>query len=184
MPTLYFVRHGKTIMNEKALWSGRTDCEITEKGRMAVEENFKEYTAKDFDVFYCSPLKRTYQTLQAIVGCTVEPIIDKRIIERDFGDWEGKTYSIIDNETTELYIQGKVDPPNGESYLEVRNRVIDFVTDLFKTYKSNESILIVAHATILRMVRDVFLPEMQKRPIKNSQLIVINNENFESFLKG
>ena len=177
--TLSFVRHGKTSMNKHKLWSGRTDCDLKEEGRAELLEMFN-FTEEDFDVYYCSPLKRTKQTLDCIVQ-NQSPIIDKRIIERDFGDWEGKPYAIIDSETTELYIQGKVQPPNGETYKEVEKRVISFVTDLFRQY-SNCRILIVSHATVLRMVRDIFLPTMEKKPIKNSQMLVVTQDDFEGFL--
>ena len=180
MPTLYFVRHGKTTMNEKGLWSGNIDCDLTKEGINQILESFSNYSSSDFDVYFCSPLKRTKQTLNLIVG-EQTPIIDERIIERNFGDWEGKPYSIIDKETTELYIQGFVQPPNGETYQEVKERVISFVTDLFTKY-DNERILIVSHATILRMIRDIFLPEMEKKPIKNSQLLTVGNKEFLKFI--
>lgn len=180
MPTLYFVRHGKTTMNERKVWSGIIDCDLTQEGINQTLESFSNYSEKDFDVYFCSPLKRTKQTLNLIVE-NQEPIIDQRIIERNFGEWEGKPYSIIDDETTELYIQGKVQPPNGETFQEVKERVISFVTDLFETY-DDERILIVSHATILRMVRDIFLPQMEKKPIKNSQLLIISNSEFSKFI--
>ena len=179
MATLFFVRHGKTEMNKERRWSGRTDCNLSDEGKLLTKSAFESYSENDFDVYFCSPLKRTRQTLDCIVSGQT-PIVDSRIIERDFGDWEGQPFSIIDDETTELYIQGKVQPPNGETYLEVQTRVIDFVSDLFHNY-GNKKILIVSHATILRMVRDVFLPEMEKTPIKNSQLLVVTQNDYDNF---
>ena len=177
MTTLYFVRHGKTEMNKEKKWSGLTDCDLLPEGKELLQKAFANCSASDFDVYYCSPLKRTQQTLEAIIPGQ-KPIIDNRIIERNFGDWEGKPYSVIDDETTELYIQGKIQPPNGETYDEVHTRVISFVSDMFKTYY-NKRILIVSHATVLRMVRDVFLPNMEKKPIKNSQIIMLSNSDFQ-----
>ena len=178
MPRLYFMRHAKTEINKEGVWSGRTDCSITEEGRELTRKNFS-YTDNHFDQFYCSPLKRTKQTLDVIIpgqNC----VVDERIIERNSGDWEGMPYDVIDEETTELYIQGKVQPPHGETYSEVKQRVISFVNDMFKKY-STEEILIVTHATIVRMVRDVFLPEMKKGPIKNSQLVVVTDEHYKKW---
>lgn len=177
--TLSFVRHGKTLMNQKALWSGRTDCDLTDEGRVELHKIFS-YSEDSFDAYYCSPLKRTKQTLDCIVA-NQSPIIDERIIERDFGDWEGKPFSIIDPEITELYIQGKVQPPHGETYNEVVSRVISFVTDMFHQYTSSR-ILIVSHATILRVVRDLFLPSMEKKPIKNSQLLQVHQDDFQNYI--
>lgn len=178
MAKLFFMRHTKTDMNKDGLWSGRTDCNITEEGKEMARKNFN-FNANDFSIYYCSPLKRTFQTLEAVIP-DQEPIIDERIIERDFGDWEGKPYSIISDAETEMYIQGKIQPPNGESYQEVERRVKSFVEELFNKHE-NENILIVSHATILRMVRDIFLPNMEKKPIKNSQVLIVTNNEFNAY---
>ena len=178
---LYFMRHTTTEMNQYKVWSGRTDCDITPEGVALAKKNFS-YTSHDFDHFYCSTLKRTKQTLDAIIPYQT-PIIDERIIERDFGDWEGLPYSIIDDKTIELYIQGKVQPPNGETYQEVKERLISFVEDMFKQYQ-NQRILVVTHATIVRMARDLFLAEMKKKPIKNSELICVTNKDFYNYMNG
>lgn len=181
MATLYFVRHAKSEMNLMKVWSGRTDCNITEEGKEIARAELC-YKQSDFDAFFCSPLKRTWQTLEAIIeNLNDTPIIDERLIERDFGYWEGMPYDIIDSQTTELYIQGLVQPPNGETYKEVKERVISFVNDMFNKYKHNEKILIVTHATIVRMVRDVFLPNMEKKPITNTQILMLTDTDWRHY---
>jgi broad specificity phosphatase PhoE len=179
MPTLYFIRHAKTAMNADGLWSGRTDCSITAEGAEKAKKSFS-LTADEFDYFYCSPLQRTQQTLK-ILGNHSEPRIDARIIERDFGEWEGKPYSILTSAETQMYIDGKIQPPNGETFQQVKDRVIDFVAEMFSRYRGNEKILIVTHATVCRMVRDVFLPDMAKGPIKNAQMIKVTESDFNDF---
>lgn len=151
MPTLYFIRHAKTAMNADGLWSGRTDCSITAEGAEKAKKSFS-LTADEFDYFYCSPLQRTQQTLK-ILGNHSEPRIDARIIERDFGEWEGKPYSILTSAETQM----------------------------FSKYRGNEKILIVTHATVCRMVRDVFLPDMAKGSIKNAQMIKVTESDFNDF---
>lgn len=179
MPTLYFIRHAKTSMNTRKLWSGRTDCSVTPEGARMAKKAFG-FTADDFNVFYCSPLKRTCQTLNAIIPNHPEPIIDSRIIERDFGSWEGYPYNILSVKATEQYIKGKINPPDGESYSQVHDRVVEFVNDMFSTYRGDEKILVVTHATVCRMVRDVFLPNMEKGPIGNAQLLVLSEEDWRN----
>lgn len=178
--TLYFIRHAKTFMNSLGLWSGRTNCSITPEGAEKARELFS-FTSDEFDHFYCSPLHRTKQTLEAILEEPVEPRIDARIIERDFGEWEGRPYSILTSEETQMYIDGKIQPPNGETFQQVKDRVIDFVTEMFSKYRGNEKILICSHATVCRMVRDVFLPNMEKKPIGNAQLIEVTESDFNDF---
>lgn len=178
--TLYFIRHARTTMNTAGLWSGRTDCSITPEGAEKARESFS-FTSDEFDHFYCSPLQRTKQTLEAILEEPFEPRIDARIIERNFGEWEGRPYSILTSEETQKYIDGEIQPPNGETFQQVKDRVIDFVTEMFSKYRGNEKILICSHATVCRMVRDVFLPNMEKKPIGNAQLIEVTESDFNDF---
>ncbi len=177
MAVVYFIRHGQTILNKEGRWSGRTDCDLSPEGTEELKKLFADYSSKEFKEFYCSPLKRTKQTLDAIIpGKT--PIIDSRIIERDFGDWEGQPYNNITPEETERYVRWEIQPPNGETADQVKERVLSFVADVFKKNPENANILCVSHATVLRMVRDIFLPEIQKGPIKNGQVLIVTPEKF------
>lgn len=175
-----FMRHAKTTMNRKNVFSGRTDCNITKEGAEEARKNFC-YKTSDFDFYYVSPLKRTKQTLDAIIP-NRNPIIDKRIIEWDFGEWEGTPYSNLTAEETEAYVKGENNPPGGETFLQVQERTCEFVKDLFEKHSSQDRILVVAHATILRMVRDNFLPDMEKKPIKNSQTLTITEKEYNNYL--
>ena len=175
-----FMRHAKTTMNKSKVFSGRTDCDITQEGAEEARKTFS-FKASDFDYYYVSPLKRTRQTLDAIIQ-NQNPIIDNRIIEWDFGKWEGMPYSNLTEEETQDYVDGKNNPPEGETYLHVQERTCEFVEDLFQRHNSHDRILVVAHSTILRMVRDNFLPNMEKKPIKNSQTITITEKEFNEYL--
>ena len=180
MPKVVFMRHAKTTLNKVKKFAGRTDCDTTSEGLEAAKKGFT-YTAEDFDYYICSPLKRTSQTLNAVIpGQT--PLIDERISERYLGEWEDMPYDNISDALIELYIKGYYDPVGSESYSAVRKRVCEFIEDLFKKYKPEDRILVVAHAGVLRQVRDNFLPDMDKSPIKNSSLLIVNNEDFEKYM--
>lgn len=60
-----FIRHAESEYNRDGIWAGRADCSLTDKGIKAAQK-LGETIDKDFDVIYCSPLKRTKQTLFAI----------------------------------------------------------------------------------------------------------------------
>ncbi len=180
MAVIYFIRHGKTILNKEGRWSGRTDCDLSPEGAEGLKTLFADYSQKEFKEFYCSPLKRTRQTLDAIIpGKT--PIIDSRVIERDFGDWEGQPYNNITPEETERYIRWEIQPPNGETADEVKERVLSFVEDVFTKNPDDANVLVVSHATVLRMIRDLFLPEMEKGPIRNGQVLIVSPKEFANY---
>ncbi len=179
MPNVTFIRHAKATLNKEGKFAGRTDCDIVEEGLEELKRNFN-YNESDFDYVYCSPLKRTQQTLNAIMPGR-EPIIDDRIIERYIGDWEDRPYSDFSDALIESYAKGYYDPPNSESYSAIKKRVCSFVEELFEKYEKDDTILVVSHAGVLRQVRDTFLPNMPKTKIKNSQALVVTNEDFDKY---
>ena len=66
MKQILFLRHAETKLNEEGRFCGRIDIDITEEGRKQAEEMRKTFKDYHFDAIYCSPLKRTKQTLEAI----------------------------------------------------------------------------------------------------------------------
>lgn len=182
MPRATFMRHARTERNEKRQFSGQADCNTTKEGLELAKQNFN-FTEKDFDYYICSPLKRTVQTLNAVIpGKT--PIIDKRIIERYLGEWEDMPYDSISKALTQSYVKGYYDPPKSEPYSAVTKRINEFLLDLYKDYKPEDRILIVSHAGVLRQVRDILLPNMDKGQIGNATTMTIDNDVFEKFVNN
>lgn len=182
MPNVIFMRHAKTTLNKEGKFAGRADCDTTKEGLEEAKKNF-HYNSNDFDYIYCSPLKRTIQTLDAVLPEHQEPIIDDRIIERYVGQWENMPYSAVSDALIESYVKGYYDPPESETYETVKRRVCKFVEDLFSSYSKEDRILVVSHAGVLRQVRDNFLPDMDKSAIKNSGTITVTDEDYEIYLK-
>ncbi|WP_414017630.1 MULTISPECIES: 2,3-diphosphoglycerate-dependent phosphoglycerate mutase [Erysipelothrix] len=95
MMKLVVVRHGESEWNEKNLFTGWADVELSEKGveeaklggRMLKEEGY------DFDIVYTSYLKRAIHTMDNILNemeRTWLPIVkDWRLNERHYGALQG-----------------------------------------------------------------------------------------------
>ena len=79
MLNLMFIRHAQTELNKEGIFAGRTDCSITKEAYEEAREVFKDIE-KNFDYIYCFPLKRTKQTLDAILPNST-PIIDERTMK-------------------------------------------------------------------------------------------------------
>ena len=101
---IYFVRYGSTDWNENKnaeggrdpKCQGRVDLELNETGiaqALATAESLKD---KKFDRVICSPLIRAKQTCDLIYHGDTPIEIDGRIIERDFGEFEGRTRAEFD----------------------------------------------------------------------------------------
>ena len=95
---LYLIRHGETALNAKGCYYGRTDAVLSEKGisqARYLKEILKEIS---FDYIVASPLVRAYNTAQIVMEEREQEIFgDRRLMEQDFGIFEGMTYKEIQN---------------------------------------------------------------------------------------
>lgn len=133
MVEVTFLRHGESTVNVEGIIAGRIYCDLTQKGINQAKKLNKNGNFK-YDIYYCSPLKRTQQTLNAIYpGQSF--IVDERLIEVDSGEWEGKLKKELPKKYG-LYLNGKFNPPNEEKLEEVDNRILSFLDHIFNKYKN------------------------------------------------
>lgn len=122
---IYLIRHGKTYCNEKQLYCGKTDIDLSELGIKELKlRDVNMYPKCDF--YFTSGLKRANSTLE-IVYPNIEYAIIEDFSEYDFGDFELKSYEDLKNlKEYQLWISDKTEKikcPNGESRLEFRKRI-------------------------------------------------------------
>ena len=146
------IRHGETALNVKGCYYGRTDAVLSEKGISQVrylKEILKDFS---FDYIVASPLVRAYNTAQIVMEEREQEIFgDRRLMEQDFGIFEGMTYKEIQNTYpkeldawNEEFSTYRI--PKGESFADVRSRAEDFLRDIPSGRESKgEKMLIVAH---------------------------------------
>lgn len=87
---LYIVRHGQTELNNAHALQGRSDHPLNETGIRQAQEAARQIAERGirFARVYSSPLKRAIQTAQ-IMAPDVPLVIDERLIEMDYGPYEG-----------------------------------------------------------------------------------------------
>jgi len=159
--TVILVRHGQSIMNRMHVFAGRNNTELTLDGYKQIKKTSK-FVKKRYssNVIFSSPLKRAISTANIIQSKFKCPIkTDDRLIETDFGKWEGKSPNELSKtKEWELYSN---DPfhftfPNGESPQDVKKRILDFKKE-FLDDQSWESAVIVSHYTpLVFYILDVF----------------------------
>ena len=88
---IYLVRHGQTAQNQARLLLGRSDPPLNEAGLRQAAAAGDWFRARDivFDRVYSSPLRRAMQTARLIAGADAQVIPDPRLIEMDYGPYEG-----------------------------------------------------------------------------------------------
>lgn len=64
MARIYLVRHGSTEWNEKRLWQGVVDTELSERGTDEIRKLGVFFRGKNIDMILSSPMKRDYSLLE------------------------------------------------------------------------------------------------------------------------
>lgn len=182
MLNIYILRHGETAMNADGnRYCGRTDVALTDKG--IEQANMVKNQLEDivFKAVYSSPLIRAVRTAE-IAGNGREVRQDQRLIEVDFGEWEGKTRSEFIADNPDIWDQWCEDPTNvragetGETALEVVYRVNSFFEELRTTY-TDGNIMVVGHNGINRL----FLASKLSMKLKNYRRLVQENSSVTLF---
>ena len=179
---LYIMRHGKTDWNELHKLQGHTDIPFNANGIAMAENAAKEYKNVHFDVCYCSPLTRARQTADIILRDRDEKvpvIIDDRLIEMGFGEYEGIQGYTDDagyNVNTLFHNPAGYIPDKGaESLDELFARTGEFLDTIIKPeLAKGKDILIVGHgamnSSIICQVRGKSYEHFWDEAIENCKL--------------
>ena len=151
---LYLIRHGETKWNKEKRLQGRADIPLDETGIEQAKRLHDEISDLDFDICISSPLKRALETARiAMDGKKCDIITDERIIERNFGEYDG----MIVNDWAE-FAKGFDTWDRRMNWSErgfepaktVLARSKEFLDDIRKKYPSDYRIAIVAHGNLLK----------------------------------
>lgn len=182
MLKVYLLRHGQTLWNaEGNKYCGRTDIPLTEKGIQQARQVSRQIESLQFDVVYSSPLKRAYETAK-IASRRQEVIQDERLIEADFGNWEGKPKKVFIPENEALWEQWMTDPATtqaggtGETGQQLVDRVEAFFQEVRQTHPGG-MVLVVAHNGVNRL----YLAHKLGMPLGNYRKIVQDNSTVSMF---
>ena len=160
MGKLVISRHGESEWNLLGKWTGWTDVGLTEKGYADTVHLGKLLQDIDFDEAYTSALKRTHQTLDALLeGKGIEALPTTQaaeLNERDYGDLAGKNKWEVQEEIGEEAFNGirrgwDYPVPGGETLKMVYARVMPyFEAEILPKLQAGENILLVAHGNSIR----------------------------------
>ena len=186
---IYLVRHGQTQWNHEKRFQGQQDSPLTELGRdQAVNVGcylaFIRGLEAPYEIF-CSPLGRARQTFDVMrvwASGFIPVYFDDRLMERAFGDWEGKLYK--ETYPTEQYKEYEKDKygykGSGESYSDVVDRLSEFWDHHLKDH-----MVVISHGACNAMslmilcgtlFKDRYIP-------KNDELCIIDPKTREFWVK-
>lgn len=172
---IYFIRHGATDWNDNInslgikdpKLQGRMDIPLNKNGIKQAKETAKTINKIKFDIVLCSPLIRAKQTCEIVYNGKTPIKIDDRLIERDFGEFEGLTRSEFDfngfwNSHSNQHFK------KAESIGKLKKRVFNLLEEL-KQYK-DKNILLVSHGGVGCVLTSYFKGEPENGNYLNFEL--------------
>jgi broad specificity phosphatase PhoE len=171
--TVVLTRHGGTTRSDPEQHLGQhLDVPLSDEGRAQAAALGRRLAGVGFERVVASPLRRAVETARLVVPGR-EPDMDPRLLEMDYGAWEGLTYEQVAARDGAARLLWEADPaslacPDGESGNEVAARVRSFlhsVTDQADQADpasapepaAEQRILVISHSTTDRILLCVAL---------------------------
>lgn len=158
---LYIIRHGKTDQNSKMLLQGRSDHPLNGEGTEQAAEAAQRFADMGvvIDKVYTSPLIRAVRTAE-IIAPAAERVTDRRLIEMDYGPYEGMDLRDPAPELMEFFSDFvNVPAPEGmEPLPEIVSRLGDFLEEI-REEAEEKNILISTHAIAMKGALEYLTPD-------------------------
>jgi probable phosphoglycerate mutase len=192
MNNVYFIlRHGESVPNTRGIILSnlnegeKEEYTLTPRGEEQVGESVREAKERALldagTIIYSSPFsrcKRTAEIARDVLGVKTEIILDDRLRERWFGNWEGTS-----NENYQKVWDKDITGANHrdagvESTGEIATRVSALIKDIEAAYFS-KNILLVSHGDALQILQTVFenVPSSKHRGIEHFKVAEIRRIN-------
>jgi len=174
----YFIlRHGETAYQAKKKkilydWPGLSSFPLTEKGKKKVKKVAKKLKNKKIDVIYASDTLRARQTAEIVAkefGLKIN--FDQRLRDINLGIYHGREKKEFLKDFPSGLARFEKKVPGGESWSDIKKRVIDFIKDV-ESKNKGKTILIVSHGDPL------WLLEGAMRGFSNQELLEEHKKNF------
>ena len=159
---LVLVRHGQSEWNEKNLFTGWKNPDLTNLGKLEAKRAGELILSKGikFDALFTSVLTRAITTGDLILDeLSIDSISisrDKALNERDYGELSGLNKDDARKKWGEKQVHiwrrsYDMPPPGGESLKDTGERVLPFFKNqIFPQIHKGKNVLIAAHGNSLR----------------------------------
>lgn len=148
---VYLVRHTKPNVSI-GLCYGQSDLGLAESFDVEWSQLKPKIAHLESPLVFSSPLQRCLKLAEKAVSDFDfrTPIIDARLLELNFGDWELKAWSDIPQGIIGEWTDDHVNkaPPHGESYVALHLRAKKFLAELNQYQESQ--VLVFTHAGVIR----------------------------------
>lgn len=153
--TLYVVRHCQSAGNLSGRFQGQFDAPVSEAGRKQLDLLSLRFRNEHLDAIYSSPLKRAYETAEAINRFHDLPIqVCKGLSEIDVGDMENMLLTEISEKFPQVAYNWDNAPdlcvfPHGETMAQVYQRVQDTITQILAE-NQGKTVAVATHGGFIK----------------------------------
>jgi alpha-ribazole phosphatase len=156
---LYLIRH--TRLQAEGLCYGRHDPPLAASFEAEAAVLATQIAGWPPMPVYSSPAPRCSRLAKYL---DFRPQYDDRLLELDFGDWEGRAWAEIPRAQSDAWAANFVHqaPPNGECYAALQARVVDFLQDLRNNGIAHA--VVISHAGVIRAC----LAHLKRIPLEQS----------------
>jgi len=171
--SLSLIRHGQTDWNFARRLQGRTDIPLNDTGRRQARDVGRELAAsgEHWDVLVSSPLSRARETAElmgAEVGLKLSRTYDD-VIERSFGDIEGRDCSHMTEEDRHAFME-----QHGEHTADLVARGVASLRQIIADYPG-QNVMIVSHGSFIRLTAGHIL-NRKLRSLENGEVVTVTAE--------
>jgi 2,3-bisphosphoglycerate-dependent phosphoglycerate mutase len=181
---VYFIRHGESTSNERNIFAGVLDVDLTAFGRLQARQAGSDLKKKGvkFDAVYVSHMRRARQTCEIALAESRAlkfhdtPIqIDHRISEKSFGIFAGRNLNLLRlalgyEGFEEMLHSHNEAPPAGEKIAQVYQRAASFYQERIVPHlERGETVLVVCHQYVLEPLA-LYLSDLPPQAYKHLKL--------------
>jgi probable phosphomutase (TIGR03848 family) len=127
--TVILLRHGRSTSNTAHVLAGRSEgVDLDERGREQADALVGRLASLPIRALVTSPLLRCVRTIEPLAAALgVEPVVDERLSEVDYGQWTGRKLGDLVKEPLWKVVQAQptaVVFPDGEGLAQVQTRSV------------------------------------------------------------
>jgi probable phosphomutase (TIGR03848 family) len=132
--TVILMRHGRSTSNTAAVLAGRSEgVDLDDKGREQSAGLIDRIGDLEIKAVVTSPLLRCRRTIEPLTeSLCLEPLIDDRLAEVDYGEWTGRKIAELAKEPLWRVVQAHPSAavfPGGEGLAQVQSRAVAAVRE-------------------------------------------------------
>jgi len=174
--TFYGARHGEIKMNAAGIIQGHRNEPLSATGLEQAHDLGRQLRARKeelgINLIYSSDLLRAYITADIASSYLGVPVVqDPRLRERNYGEFEGKTFGEVTGEFGVLDLES-ANPMGGETLAEFEARIHAAMSDILSA-NPDSKMLFVTHGGVLRAKLKRFkndkFPQGVGHDIKNAE---------------